>query len=397
MRADLKSRLLMVLAALLLLPAFITPLWSIGLVAPQYPDGLGMHIYVHDVQGHERHDLQNINILNHYIGMQPIEPENIPELDIMPWVLGGLIVTGLLVAALGWPKVMAGWLVLVVAAGVAGMVDFYLWNIDYGHNLSPDAPIKIPDMTYSPPIIGTAQLLNIRASSWPGLGTLFIAVSVLLSGWAVFRALRRGNGSETGPAGAGVARAAGSDHAARADTLQARAGLTSTTLMLAVLAVGVSGCEEPGVDARPAVVPPPLAEGDRMSFEGSEDPFCGGPVQEIRWGGELERTDGEVLRFQSAFCLAGHLVSGATPPEEVRRIRVVDFPQGHKLVPAEDARFLLTPNLRAPAGPNVMAIETEKMAINLQAAYAGRIMDWEGVLDLARERAAAAGAAEEGP
>jgi copper chaperone NosL len=50
MRADRKSRLVLVLAALLLLPVFITPLWSIGLVAPQYPDGLGMHIYVHDVR-----------------------------------------------------------------------------------------------------------------------------------------------------------------------------------------------------------------------------------------------------------------------------------------------------------------------------------------------------------
>jgi hypothetical protein len=107
---------------------------------------------------------------------------------------------------------MAGWLVLFVAAGIAGMVDFYLWNIDYGHNLSPDAPIRIPDMTYSPPIIGTAQLLNIRASSWPGLGTLFITVSVLLSGWAVFRAFRgagRGPGARScgaRPAGRGSAR-----------------------------------------------------------------------------------------------------------------------------------------------------------------------------------------------
>jgi copper chaperone NosL len=393
MRADLKSRFLMVLAALLLLPVFITPLWSIGLVAPQYPDGLGMNIYVHDVQGHDRHDLQNINILNHYIGMQPIEPENIPELDIMPWVLAGLIVTGILAGALGWPKVMAAWLVLFVGAGVAGMVDFYLWNIDYGHNLSPDAPIRIPDMTYSPPIIGTAQLLNIRASSWPGLGTLFITIAVLLSAWAVFRAFRRGGGGGEEKAGAESARVEGG---------AGRKGLASIALLAAFLMVGVSGCDrvgspggaDAGASDRPAVVPPPLAEGDRMSFDGSEDPFCEGPVDQFRWGGELVTTDGEVLRFRSAFCLAGHLVSGATPADRIQRVRVVDFPQGYKLVEAEEARFLLTPNLRAPTGPNVMAIETEKMAINLQEAYSGRLMDWAGVLELARERVAATGAAE---
>ncbi len=391
MRADLKSRFLMVLAALLLLPVFITPLWSIGLVAPQYPDGLGMNIYVHDVQGHDRHDLQNINILNHYIGMQPIEPENIPELEIMPWVLAGLIVTGILAGALGWPKVMAAWLVLFVGAGIAGMVDFYLWNIDYGHNLSPDAPIRIPDMTYSPPIIGTAQLLNIRASSWPGLGTLFITTAVLLSAWAVLRAFRRGGGEEK-------ARAA----QAQVEAGKGRKGLASIAMILAFLAIGGAGCDRVGslgggdgaVADRPAVVPPPLAEGDRMSFDGSEDPFCEGPVEQFRWGGELVTTDGEVLRFRSAFCLAGHLVSGATPADRIQRVRVVDFPQGYKLVEAEEARFLLTPNLRAPTGPNVMAIETEKMAINLQEAYSGRLMDWAGVLELARERVAATGAAE---
>jgi copper chaperone NosL len=386
MRADRKSRLIMVLAALLLLPAFITPLWSIGLVAPQYPDGLGMHIYVHDVRGHERHDLQNINILNHYIGMQAIEPESIPELDIMPWVLAGLIVTGVMAGALGRPGIMLGWLVLFVAAGVAGMVDFYLWNIDYGHNLSPDAPIRIPDMTYSPPIIGTAQLLNIRASSWPGLGTLFIGVSVLLSGWAVFRSFRA-TVSDGAPSPSGDAPV--SDR-------PTRVGAALPLLLVAVVAAA-SGCERngshgnaaPGASAasasalQRAPIQPPASDADRMVFDGTVDPFCQVPVDELRWGGVLETTGGETLVFASAACLAGQLLSGATPASEVTRIRVVDFAQGEKLVEAASAHFLLSPNRKAPAGPEgpaLLAIETDRMAVNLQAAYAGRLMNWDQAL-----------------
>ena len=382
MKADTRSRLLLALAAVVMLPAFIYPLWSIRLVAPQYRDGLGMHIYVHDVRGHDRHDIQNINILNHYIGMQAIEPENIPELEIMPWVLAGLIVTGVMAGALGRPRVMAGWLVLFVAAGVTGMVDFYLWNIDYGHNLSPDAPIRIPDMTYSPPIIGTAQLLNIRASSWPGLGTLFIVASVLMATWAVVRAFRGGEAAAEG----GRTRVA--------PLLMLTLGASAATLLGGCDRVGTPGGEGAGMTAsaasalQRAPVQPPASDADRMVFNGHLDPYCHVPVQEIRWGGVIETTGGETLAFASAACLAGHLLSGATPAAQVARVRVVDFAQGEKLVDAASAHFLLSPNRKAPAGPDgpaLLAIETDRMAVNLQEAYSGRLMNWDQALRVVAE------------
>lgn len=180
-----RSRLVLAVAALLLGVVFFLPLWSISLVAPQYRDGLGMYIGVQDIWGHGEHDLQNINILNHYIGMKPIEPEAVPELEIMPWLLAALLVTGLGAAALGRRGVAATWLLGMVTAGVVGLVDFYRWNHDYGHNLSPDAPIKIPGMTYQPPLIGTKQLLNITASSWPSWGAFVLFFSVALGVWAV--------------------------------------------------------------------------------------------------------------------------------------------------------------------------------------------------------------------
>ena len=79
-------------AALLLGGMYVTPLWRIELIAPQYPEGLGMLIRLNTVSGIQPNDLDNINMLNHYIGMKPITPEAIPELRIMPWVVGGLIV-----------------------------------------------------------------------------------------------------------------------------------------------------------------------------------------------------------------------------------------------------------------------------------------------------------------
>ena len=176
------SRLLFAIAALLLAGVFILPVWSIRLIAPQYPEGLGMEIHINSVHGLQPNDLDNINELNHYIGMKRIEPASIPELTVMPRVLAGLLAAGVLVALIGRRALAWGWLAALGVLGAVGMVDFYLWEYDYGHHLDFErAIIKIPGMTYQPPLIGTKQLLNFTAASWPGAGTYLIAASIALA------------------------------------------------------------------------------------------------------------------------------------------------------------------------------------------------------------------------
>lgn len=49
--------------------------------------------------------------------------------------------------------------------GLIGFVDFYLWEYDYGHNLNPKAPIKIPGQSYQPPLI--EMVMDIRNKPAP--------------------------------------------------------------------------------------------------------------------------------------------------------------------------------------------------------------------------------------
>jgi len=95
--------MLMAVGALTLLGLFAFPMWSIWLEAPQYPKGseLGIFIHVDKVEGSRPNDLDNINNLNHYIGMKRIEPDSIPELKYMPIVVLALVGLGLLAGALG--------------------------------------------------------------------------------------------------------------------------------------------------------------------------------------------------------------------------------------------------------------------------------------------------------
>ena len=186
-------RALVALAATALTLLYLLPLWHIGLKAPQYPEGLGMYIWVSRITGQGPHDLQNINGLNHYIGMKAIIPKSIPELRFMPILVGGLIATGLVVSLWGRRRALYAWAAVFALGAVAGLADFWRWGRDYGHNLNPHAAIQIPGMSYQPPLIGTKQLLNFQAASWPALGgwiamaALTLAVVVAVREWRLAR------------------------------------------------------------------------------------------------------------------------------------------------------------------------------------------------------------------
>lgn len=175
------SRLLMLVAALMLLLLFVFPLWSITLEAPQYPGGIRMYIWINKITGDSDFTLQNINILNHYIGMKKIEPDSIPELKYFPYVVLAMSGLGILVGLLNRGKLFLAWSVLMIILGTLGIYDFYLWEYDYGHNLNPNAAITIPGMVYQPPLIGSKMLLNFNAISWPHWGGICLGLSMVLS------------------------------------------------------------------------------------------------------------------------------------------------------------------------------------------------------------------------
>lgn len=181
------SRIIVAIVSLSLVVAYLVPLWYIDLEAPQYPEGLGLKIWLNQIGG----DLNTINNLNHYIGMKTIHPESIPELKIMPYILAVLILLGLAVAAIGKKWLFTVYISIFLIAGTAGGIDFYLWGYDYGHNLDPRAAIKVPGMSYQPPVFGTKKLLNFTAHSYPDIGgTIIIAGGLILASLLAFELLR---------------------------------------------------------------------------------------------------------------------------------------------------------------------------------------------------------------
>jgi copper chaperone NosL len=181
-----QSKIIIVLASLLLILTFFFPIWYIDLEAPQYPEGIGLEIWLNKITGQKPHDLENINGLNHYIGMKVIVPDAIPELKIMPFIIIFLILFGLVSGISGKRYMVYIWIVLFIVTAAIGLYDFYMWEYDYGHNLNPHAAIKIPGMAYQPPLLGSKMLLNFNAISMPHIGSWILVTVVILSIVALF-------------------------------------------------------------------------------------------------------------------------------------------------------------------------------------------------------------------
>jgi copper chaperone NosL len=188
---DLRSRGLLLLAALMLTAVYLFPLWNLTMFAPQYPDGLRMDIYSYKLAGgNHGQDVKEINVLNHYIGMRDLVAEDFTEFKWMPFVVGGLALLFLRAAVQGRIADLLD--VLVLYFYFAG---FALWSFgyklySYGHSLSPAAAVKVPP--FMPPMFGYKQLANFEVYSYPALASYGLGLVVVVLLLALFLASRGG-------------------------------------------------------------------------------------------------------------------------------------------------------------------------------------------------------------
>ncbi len=184
----LAPRTLLLLALLLALPAYVTPLYDLTMFAPQYQDGLRLHIYSYKlVGGNHGQDLREINVLNHYIGMKDLAAEDFTEFKWLPFVIGILGLLFLRAAVLGKITHLVDVLVLYLYFGAFALWSFAYKMYWYGHNLSPSAAVRVAPFT--PPLFGYKKLANFEVYSYPAIASYALAgialclVLALLLAW----------------------------------------------------------------------------------------------------------------------------------------------------------------------------------------------------------------------
>ncbi len=188
-----RGRILLALLVLPLALSFTRPLWRISMEAPQYPQGLYMDVYAWKLDGgHAGHDIDEINELNHYIGMRRIERSAFADLDWIPFALGILAILTFRAAAIGTVRSLIDLSVITGYVTAFAFVRFVYQLYAFGHDLDPHAAVNIAPFT--PSIIGTKQVANFTTHSWPNWGTGLMgvfAVGVLgITAWHLWAGYR---------------------------------------------------------------------------------------------------------------------------------------------------------------------------------------------------------------
>jgi hypothetical protein len=185
-------RLLLVVAAPLVIAANMLPLWNLTMFAPQYQNGLRLDIYSHTLApGHEGEDIQEINLLNHYIGMRDLAIEDFTEFKWMPFVLGGLALLFLRAVVLGTIKELVDATVLFVYFSGFSAWTFGAKLYRYGHELAPTAAVKVPP--FMPPMFGYQKIANFEVYSYPQAGSYLLAIAgglLVAALWVAVRSAR---------------------------------------------------------------------------------------------------------------------------------------------------------------------------------------------------------------
>ena len=130
------------------------------------------------VGGNGGADLQGINILNHYIGMREIRAQDFPEMKFIPFALGLFLLLGVRTAVFARVHQLVDLLVLFIYFGLFSLGSFYYRMYTFGHQLSPEAPIKVEPFT--PPVFGHQHIANFDVYSYPGPGTYLLAAYALV-------------------------------------------------------------------------------------------------------------------------------------------------------------------------------------------------------------------------
>lgn len=329
------SRILIAIAALAMTATYFLPTWSIYLIAPQYPEGLSMQIWLDKITG----QVEIINGLNHYIGMKTIHAEMFPEFGILPYIMGFFILYGLAVALTGNRKFLFSLLILLVLFGIAALVDFYMWGYDYGHDLDPTAAIQVPGLTYQPPVIGHKKLLNFDAFSYPDLGAWFVigAAAVIFSVWFIeWRKYKKSKQHMTTSKNAGVITA-----------IFACLFFTGCTPETEPIAYGKDNCEE-----------------------------CKMTIMDAKFGGEIVSKKGKVFKFDDARCIGKFLDRRGIELTEIHQTLFTNYTGEHEFIDVKDAFFVVGSQLKSPMGSNAAAFSKKEEADNKAAEIEGKVTSW---------------------
>lgn len=173
---------LLLTSGTLLVVSMFLPYWSMQLEAPQYPDGLRVDVYVNHLEG----DVAEIDELNHYLGLPPLEEGGQLERGLA--VPGILSIAVLTLATYLLHNRGASLLTLpIVAYPLVFLADLWYILYSYGHSIDPTSALGNVVEPFTPPLFGRGvigQFASVAVAGWGFYLAVLAALLALAGLWA---------------------------------------------------------------------------------------------------------------------------------------------------------------------------------------------------------------------
>ena len=168
--------LLLTLSAFCILVSIFLPYWNMEMQAPQYPDGLNVQLYVNKLSG----DVEELDVLNHYIGMKSLEQGGTLEraLSIYALITIALITIAAIFVHNRWVLI---WVLPILLYPLIFVVDLFYWLNLFGQNLDPSAPLSSSVDPFTPPIFGSEAVANFLVVTRFAIGFYIACLAVVLA------------------------------------------------------------------------------------------------------------------------------------------------------------------------------------------------------------------------
>lgn len=184
------------------------PWWGMVMYAPQYPQGLITIATLEHMSG----DVDEIDELNHYIGMMRLNEAARVERAAAPylvWAFAGLAVLALLVRR-QWGAWLLRLPLLSFPAIFLADLKFWLWYA--GNHLDPTAALSATIKGFTPVLLGEGKIAQFRTQAWlePGFwlavaGVAAVALAGVLLRLSLPKAGGVGGGNDVAAPGGGSA------------------------------------------------------------------------------------------------------------------------------------------------------------------------------------------------
>lgn len=190
LRFRLAQTLAALAAAALLVGSLYLPWWTIRLNAPQYPGGLRATAYLTHLTG----DVDEIDELNHYIGMMKLGDAAALEKSLVVYLVPAMALLALLsiFCLRPWNWLLRAPLILF-PLGFIGDLAYWLWRA--GHSLDPKAALSSAVKAFTPAVLGHGAIAQFSTDATVRSGFWLAATGamiLLLLPWLEKRLIPKG-------------------------------------------------------------------------------------------------------------------------------------------------------------------------------------------------------------